>query len=170
MEIFKLLGTIAINTDAANKALDDTKHKATDTSNETQSAFSKIGGAALNIGKTVMTAGAALGTAWIAAIEGTREYRTHLGMLDTAFHNSGLSSSAARQAFASALEMKILPSSSMSILTSHSAQIFWMVLPPEPITSRILSVSILMVSILGAYLESSALGSEIAGAMISSRI
>ena len=99
MEIFKLLGTIAINNDAANKALDDTKQKAQDTGEESESAFSKIGGAALNIGKAVIGAGAALGTAWIAAIEGTREYRTHLGMLDTAFHNSGLSSSAARQAY-----------------------------------------------------------------------
>ena len=99
MEIFKLLGTIAINNDAANKALDDTKQKASETGQETESAFSKIGGAALNIGRVMLTAGAALGTAWIAAIEGTREYRTHLGMLDTAFHNSGLSSSAARQAY-----------------------------------------------------------------------
>ncbi len=99
MEIFKLLGTIAIDNSAANKALDDTKQKAQDTGEETESSFSKIGGAALNIGKAVLTAGAALGTAWIAAIEGTREYRTHLGMLDTAFHNSGLSSSAARQAY-----------------------------------------------------------------------
>ena len=99
MELFKLLGTIAINTDAATKALDDTKEKASDTGKETESAFSKIGSAALTIGKTIVTAGAALGTAWIAAIEGTREYRTNLGMLDTAFHNSGLSSSAARQAY-----------------------------------------------------------------------
>ena len=42
---------------------------------------------------------------------------------------------------------------SMSILTPHSALIFWMTLPPEPITSRILSGWILMVSILGAYLK-----------------
>lgn len=99
MEIFKLLGTIAINNDAANKALNDTKQKAQDAGNETESAFSKIGSAAATIGKVIIGAGAALGTAWIAAIEGTREYRTNLGMLDTAFHNTGLSSSAARQAY-----------------------------------------------------------------------
>ena len=99
MEIFKLLGTIAINNDAANKALDDTKHKATDTSNETQSAFSKIGGAALSIGKAVIGAGAALGTAWIAAIEGSREYRTEMGKLDTAFVTNGHSSAAAKKTY-----------------------------------------------------------------------
>lgn len=99
MEIFKLLGTIAIDNNAANKALDDTKHKATDTSNETQSAFSKIGGAALSIGKAVIGAGTALGTAWIAAIEGSREYRTEMGKLDTAFVTNGHSSAAAKKTY-----------------------------------------------------------------------
>lgn len=51
------------------------------------------------IGRAVVTAGAALGGAWIAAIEGTREYRTQLGMLDTAFQVSGLSSEQARQTY-----------------------------------------------------------------------
>lgn len=99
MEIFKLLGTIAIDTAAAEKALDDTTKKAQDTGQETEGAFSKIGRAAGTIGRAVLTAGAALGTAWIAAIEGTREYRTHLGMLDTAFQQSGLSSEAARKTY-----------------------------------------------------------------------
>ena len=99
MEIFKLLGTIAIDTAAAEKALDDTTKKAQDTGQETEGAFSKIGRAAGTIGRAVLTAGAVLGTAWIAAIEGTREYRTHLGMLDTAFETSGLSSEAARKTY-----------------------------------------------------------------------
>ena len=99
MEIFKLLGTIAIDTAAAEKALDDTTEKAKDTGNETEGAFSKIGKAAGTIGRAVLTAGAALGTAWIAAIEGTREYRTHLAMLDAAFETSGLSSEAARKTY-----------------------------------------------------------------------
>ena len=99
MNIFELFGTIAINNEEANKAIDDTTSKAENAGEKSQGAFSKIGTAAAAVGKVVLTAGAALGTAWIAAIEGTREYRTHLGMLDTAFHNSGLSSSAARQAY-----------------------------------------------------------------------
>ena len=52
MQIFKLLGTIAINNDAANKALDETKHKASDTGKETKSAFAKIGSAAATVGKS----------------------------------------------------------------------------------------------------------------------
>lgn len=99
MEIFSLLGTIAINTDAANKALTDTGQKADDTSNQLNDAFGKIGTVALGIGKAVVTAGAAVGGAWLAAIEGTREYRTQLGMLDTAFQISGHSSEAARKTY-----------------------------------------------------------------------
>ena len=85
MELFKLLGTIAIENDQAIKALDDTSKKASVTQSETADAFSKIGGVAAGIGKAVVTAGAALGGAWIAAIEGSREYRTEMGKLETAF-------------------------------------------------------------------------------------
>lgn len=99
MEIFRLLGTIAIDTAEANRALEEAGQRAEDTGQKSESAFSKIGKAAGTIGKAVMTAGAALGTAWIAAIEGTREYRTHLGMLDTAFQTSGLSSDMARKTY-----------------------------------------------------------------------
>ena len=99
MELFKLLGTIAINNDAANKSIDDTSKKAQDASKETEDAFAKIGGAASKIVKGIGIAGAALGGAWIAAIEGTREYRTQLGMLDTAFETSGHSTEAARQTY-----------------------------------------------------------------------
>lgn len=99
MEIFKLLGKIAIDHEEAMAALDETSQKADDTSNKTQSAFGKIGTVAGTIGKAVLGAGIALGGAWVAAIEGTREYRTHLGMLDTAFQMSGLSAGAARQTY-----------------------------------------------------------------------
>ena len=99
MELFKLLGTIAVNNEAAMDALDETTQKAESAGQQTQSAFGKIGTAALTIGKAVVTAGAALGGAWIAAIEGTREYRTHMGMLDTAFQTSGLSAQAAKQTY-----------------------------------------------------------------------
>ena len=99
MELFKLLGTIAINNDQANKALDDTSGKADDASSKVAGAFGKIGSASLSIGKGIMTAGAALGGAWIAAIEGSREYRTEMGKLDTAFVTNGHSSQAAKQTY-----------------------------------------------------------------------
>lgn len=99
MELFKLLGTIAIDNDSANKALDDTSKKAQDSSTETQSAFQKIGSVAGTIAKGIGIAGAALGGAWIAAIEGSREYRTEMGKLDTAFVTNGHSSEVAKQTY-----------------------------------------------------------------------
>lgn len=99
MEIFKLLGMIAVDNDAANKALDDTGEKANETSGKFGEAFSKIGSFALGLGKMVVTAGAALGGAWIAAIEGSREYRAEMGLLDSAFKAAGHSSTEAKNTY-----------------------------------------------------------------------
>lgn len=99
MELFKLLGTIAIDTTEATKALDETTEKAQDSSKETESAFSKIGSAAGTLVKGFAVAGAAIGGAWVAAVEGSREYRTEMGKLDTAFQASGHSSEAAKQTY-----------------------------------------------------------------------
>lgn len=94
-----MLGTIAIENDQANRALDETSERAEQTSQRTEGAFSKIGSAALGLGKFVMTAGAALGGAWIAAIEGSREYRAEMGLLDAAFQASGHSSAEAKNTY-----------------------------------------------------------------------
>lgn len=46
-----------------------------------------------------MTAGAALGGAWVAAIEGSREYRAEMGLLEAAFLKSGHTSAEAKQTY-----------------------------------------------------------------------
>lgn len=99
MELFKLMGTIAVDANQAHKAIDDTSAKANNASKQTSSAFSAIGGAALKVGQMVVTAGAAMGGAWVAAIEGTREYRAQMGLLDSAFQASGHSSTAAKDTY-----------------------------------------------------------------------
>ena len=99
MDVFKLLGTIAIENEQAIQALDDTSNKADDTSNRMNDSFGKIGTVALGIGKAVVAAGAAIGGAWIAAIEGTREYRAQMGLLDSAFQASGHSSTEAKNTY-----------------------------------------------------------------------
>lgn len=99
MELFKLMGTIAVDANQAHKAIDDTSAKANNASKQTSSAFSAIGGAALKVGQMAVTAGAALGGAWIAAIEGTREYRAQMGLLDSAFAASGYSSTEAKNTY-----------------------------------------------------------------------
>ena len=99
MELFKLLGTIAVDNTQANQAITDTAATAEEGSRKTDSAFQRIGESALKIGKAALTAGVALGGAWIAAIEGSREYRTEMGKLDTAFVTNGHSSEAAKKTY-----------------------------------------------------------------------
>lgn len=99
MELFRLFGRIAIDNTEANNALNDTSQRANDSANETESAFSKIGGAAKTIATGIGIAGAAIGGAFISAVEGTREYRTEMGKLDTAFVTNGHSSEAAKQTY-----------------------------------------------------------------------
>ena len=99
MELFKLLGSIAIENSAAHKALDDTVKKAGSSSKEVESAINKIGGVAGGIAKGVGIAGAAIGGAWIAAIEGSREYRSEMGLLEGAFQASGHSSEEAKNTY-----------------------------------------------------------------------
>lgn len=99
MELFRLLGTIAIDNDQANRALEETGQRAQESSQETESAFAKIGAVAGKIATGIGIASVALGGAWLAAIEGSREYRTEMGKLDTAFVVSGHSSEAAKKTY-----------------------------------------------------------------------
>lgn len=99
MELFKLLGTIAVDTEAAESALDNLSQKTGKSRDEIESAVNKIGNVALGIGKAFVTAGAALGGAWIAAIEGSREYRSEMGLLDSAFQASGHTSAEAKNTY-----------------------------------------------------------------------
>lgn len=99
MELFRLLGTIAIDNTEANNALTDTSNRANDTANETESAFSKIGGVATKIATGIGIAGAAIGGAFIGAVEGTREYRTEMGLLESAFLTAGHSSEEAKRTY-----------------------------------------------------------------------
>ena len=102
MELFKLLGTIAIDSSGATKALDDVSEKAESTEGEVSSAVSKIGTVAGNIAKGIGVAGAAIGGAWLAAIEGSREYRAEMALLESAFQTAGHSSTEAKNTASSA--------------------------------------------------------------------
>lgn len=99
MELFKLLGTIAIDNTKANKALQETARRAGTTTTEIEAAVNKIGSFAVGIAKGIGTIAGIMGGAWIAAIESTREYRTQMGQLDTAFQAAGHSSEAARSTY-----------------------------------------------------------------------
>lgn len=102
MNLFKLFGEIAVKNDEANDNIDETKKKAKDAGKDVSQAFSDMGSAAVKVGKTIATglatAAAAMG-ALIAAAESSREYRTALGKLDTAFETSGHSAEAAKATY-----------------------------------------------------------------------
>ena len=99
MEIFHLLGKIAIDSSDAERELDKISGSAEKTANETDEALSKIGTVAGGLAKGIALAGAAIGTAWIATIESTREYRAEMGKLETAFLTAGHTSEVARETY-----------------------------------------------------------------------
>ena len=99
MELFRLLGTISIDANQANQAIDDTTNNARDSANEQQEAFAKIGTAAGTLAKGVMSVGAVLGGAFVTAIEATREYRTSMGQLETAYTTAGHSAESAKNTY-----------------------------------------------------------------------
>ena len=92
MELFKLFGTIAVNNQAANSAIDETVGKAEKSHGGISSAFGKIGSAAVKVG-TVVAAGlgvaaAAIGVVAKQSIESYAEYEQLVGGVDTLFKES----------------------------------------------------------------------------------
>ena len=106
MDIFKLFGTVIVETKDAIKALEETKDAAkeagdsvgdlgseskkagkttVDSMNPIPPKFSKVAKA----GAAVVTAVVAIGTAMVEVAESTREYRLEMGKLETAFTTAG---------------------------------------------------------------------------------
>lgn len=92
MELFKLFGTIAIDNQEANRALNETSKTGEKTQSKLGSAFSKVGSAAVKVGKTVAVGMVAAGTAVAAlttkAIQSYADYEQLVGGVDTLFGNS----------------------------------------------------------------------------------
>lgn len=99
MELFRLFGKIAVDNTEANSAIDDTAGKAKDAEGKTGKSFGGIGKAAATVGRGIVGVGAAIGGAFIAVTEGTREYRTEMGKLETAFTTVGHSSESAKNTY-----------------------------------------------------------------------
>lgn len=97
MEIFKLIGSVFVDTDAADKSLKKTDKNAEGIGSRLLAA----GKAAGKFAAGVAGAAAAAGTALIAVAENTREYRTEQGKLQAAFETSGFSAEAARATYES---------------------------------------------------------------------
>ena len=116
LDVFKLFGTVVIETKEAIDALEDTK----DAAKETGDSVDELGNKSKKSGKTttdsmqpvpsklmkvvkagaaVVTAFAAIGSAAIALAESTREYRLEMGKLETAFTIAGHTTEAATDTY-----------------------------------------------------------------------
>ena len=92
MELFRLLGTIAVDNSGANQAIDDTTDHAEQSQSKISSAFSKIGSAAVKVGK-VMATGMAVGSAAIVAVskkalDSYADFEQLVGGVETLFKES----------------------------------------------------------------------------------
>lgn len=89
MELFRLLGTIAINNSLANAEIDETTAKAENAGGKMSNAFGKIGQAAVKmaaaIGTAAVTAGAAITK---MAVESYADYEQLVGGVETLFKDS----------------------------------------------------------------------------------
>lgn len=99
MELFKLFGSIAIDNTNAKQAIKETTDEAKASESEVSEAFTKIGGVAGRIATGIGVAGMAIGGAFIATIESTREYRKEMGLLESAFVTAGHSSESAKDTY-----------------------------------------------------------------------
>ena len=104
MDLFKLLGTIAIDNSDANKALDDTSQKGEKTESKLSGAFSKIGKGAAVVGKAVVTGlaagGAAMATLTVKALNMSGELEQNMGGSEAVFGKyAGKMQETAKKAF-----------------------------------------------------------------------
>lgn len=95
VEIFKIFGSIFVNNDEANKSISETEKKS-------KSVASTLGNGIKTAAKwgTALVGGAAAGVGALSSVaESTREYRTEMGKLDTAFTTNKFSAADAKQTY-----------------------------------------------------------------------
>ncbi len=99
MDLFQLVGKIAIDNEKANREIDQTTEKAGGSERSISKSFKSVGEGAMNMSKKFGAAGAAVGGAVLGLAEGTRDYRTEMGKLETGFTTSGHSANAATKTY-----------------------------------------------------------------------
>lgn len=95
VEIFKLFGSIFVNNDEANKSIAETEKKG-------KGVAATLGNGIKTAGKwgAAMVGGAAAGIGALSSVaENTREYRTEMGKLDTAFTTNKFTAADAKQTY-----------------------------------------------------------------------
>lgn len=102
MELFRLLGTIAINSKEAIAEINKTTDSAEKSSTKISNSFKSIGTKSKELGEKfrgVSMAAGGLLTSLVATTEMTRDYRTEQGKLEAAFTTSGHSAENATKTF-----------------------------------------------------------------------
>ena len=100
MELFKILGTIAINgVGQAEQQLNGFVKQAQGGVAQMRTGFSNIGRATRAVAVTAGAAFAAVGAAVVSAAESTREYRVAMGKVQTAFEDVGLSAETGKKTY-----------------------------------------------------------------------
>ena len=95
VEVFKLFGSIFVNNDEANKSIAEIEKKS-------KGVASTLGNGIKTAAKwgTALVGGAAAGVGALSSVaESTREYRTEMGKLDTAFTTNKFSAADAKQTY-----------------------------------------------------------------------
>lgn len=93
MDLFELVGTIAIRNSEANRALDETGQVGQQTQSKLSSAFSKVGSAAVKVGKVIgagmVVAGTAVAGLVTKSVQSYAEYEQLVGGVETLFGAGG---------------------------------------------------------------------------------
>ena len=95
LEIFRLVGSVFVDTEEANKSLNKTDKEAGSLGETLVNGAKSVG----KFAASIATAAAAAGAALVGIAESTREYRTEQGKLTTAFETAGHSSETARKTY-----------------------------------------------------------------------
>ena len=95
LEIFRLVGSVFVNTDQAEKSLKKTDKNAEGLGSKLLTAGKTAGKFALGVAGAAAAAGAAI----IGVTESTREYRTEQGKLQAAFQTQNFSAKEARKTY-----------------------------------------------------------------------
>ena len=97
LEIFRLVGSVFVDTDKADKSLKKTDKNANSLGQTLVNGAKSVGKFAAGVAATATAAGAAI----VALAENTREYRTEQGKLKTAYDAQNFSADTARKTYES---------------------------------------------------------------------
>jgi len=89
MEIFKLFGSIFVDTDAADKSMKKTEKNADGIATKLGNGIKTAAKWGAGLATAAVGAAAAVGGALVSIAESTREYRNEMGKLETAYESAG---------------------------------------------------------------------------------